>query len=173
MEKYLSYIFYCILLWRAGIRNNFRFQRRRPKIKKKKWRRWWKKFLCSAPLHHYITDPSLLALQKLQVVRVRVMEKTLRLLCATATVSITVGTAAPHQCLDPTKPPSTSVAFFVTLRFSKLVLYLAILKTFHVKNAIPVDKNMKLYKYNNTIFLQPCAKFELHTIRYTIFTIII
>ncbi len=36
----------------------------------------------------------------------------------------------PH----PAKPQSTSIAFFVTLRFSNLVPYVAILKTFHVKN---------------------------------------
>ncbi len=35
-------------------------------------------FMQRPPLHHYITDPSLLPHQKLQVVRVRVMEKTLR-----------------------------------------------------------------------------------------------
>ncbi len=38
-------------------------------------------------------------------------------------------TPVPH----PTKPPSTSVAFFVMLRFSNLVRYIAILKTFHVR----------------------------------------
>ncbi len=100
-----------------------------------------KNFYAAPPLHHYITDPSPLALQKLQVVRVRVMEETLRLRRAAVTVSIIVGTPAPHQCPHPTKPPSTSVAFFVMLffvmlRFSNLVPYVAILKMFHVK--IPV-----------------------------------
>ncbi len=61
------------------------------------------------------------------------MEKTLRLCRATATVSIILGTAAPHQCPHPAKPPSTSVALFVKLRFSNLVPYVAILNTFHVK----------------------------------------
>ncbi len=91
------------------------------------------KFLCSTPpFYHYITDPSPLALQKLQVVQVRVMEKTL---CrTTTTVSIIIGTAALNQCPDPTKPPSTSIAFFVMLQFSNLVPYVAILKTFYIKN---------------------------------------
>ncbi len=52
--------------------------------------------------------------------------------CA-ATVSIIVDTDTPHQCPLPATPPSTSVAFFVTLRFSNLVPYVAILKTFHMK----------------------------------------
>ncbi len=51
------------------------------------------------PLHHYIIDPSPLVLEKLQVIRVRVMEKMLCLPQAAATISIIVGTAAPHQCL--------------------------------------------------------------------------
>ncbi len=34
----------------------------------------------------------------------------------------------------PARPPSTSVAFFMTLQFSNLVPYIVILKTFHVKN---------------------------------------
>ncbi len=58
--------------------------------------------------------------------------------------SIIVGTAAPHQCPHPTKPPSTSVAFlvtlfFVTLQFSDLVPYVAILKTFHIKKSGTYD----------------------------------
>ncbi len=77
-----------------------------------------------------------LALQKLQVVRVQVMEKMLCLRHAAATVSIIVGTATPHQYPDVTKPLSTSVAFFVTLQFSNVVPYVSILKTFHVKNYI-------------------------------------
>ncbi len=56
--------------------------------------------------------------------------------CAATTISIIVDTAAPHQCPHPTTPPSTSVAFFVTLQFSNLVPYVAILKTFHIKNNI-------------------------------------
>ncbi len=51
----------------------------------------------------------------------------------TKTISIIVGTAMPHQCPHPATPPSTSVAFFVTLQFSILVPYVAILKTFHIK----------------------------------------
>ncbi len=66
--------------------------------------------------------------------------KTLHLCHAAATISIIVGTALPHQCPDPTKPPYISVAFFVTLRFSNLVPYVAILKTFHVKI---FDSNLK------------------------------
>ncbi len=31
-------------------------------------------------------------------------------------------------------------------------------------NGITVDKNTKLHAYNHTTLLQPCAKFELHTI---------
>ncbi len=52
---------------------------------------------------------------------------------AAATISIIVGGGAPHHCPHPAAPPSTSVAIFVTLRFSNLVPYVAILKTFHVK----------------------------------------
>ncbi len=65
-----------------------------------------------------------------------------------------------HQCTHPIAPPSTSVAFFVTLflvtlRFSNLVPYVAILKTFHVKKHrkhqyIYIDvflKNIDVKKY--------------------------
>ncbi len=38
--------------------------------------------------------------------------------------------------VTPEPHPSTSVAFFVTLRFSNLVPYVAILKTFHVKKKV-------------------------------------
>ncbi len=36
--------------------------------------------------------------------------------------------------VPPPRCPSTSVVFFLTLRFSNLVPYVAILKTFHIKN---------------------------------------
>ncbi len=49
-------------------------------------------------------------------------------------------TSFPHSMHRPASPPtsslapSTSVAFFVTLRFFDLVPYVLILKTFHVKS---------------------------------------
>ncbi len=55
-----------------------------------------------------------------------------KMLClrrATTTVSIILGTTAPHHCPHPATPPSTSVAFFVTHQFSNLVPYVVILKT--------------------------------------------
>ncbi len=92
-------------------------------------RKCWKKFLCST-----IT---------LQILPPRTPKaagnssagngKNVALRCATATVSIIVGTVAPHQCPHFAKPPSTSVAFFVTLQFSNLVPYAVILNTFQVK----------------------------------------
>ncbi len=57
----------------------------------------------------------------------------LRYAAAAATVSIIVGGVAPHHRPHPAMPPSTSVAIFMTLRFSNLVPYVAILKTFRVK----------------------------------------
>ncbi len=69
--------------------------------------------------------------------------KTLRLRRAAATILIIVGTAAPHQCPHPAIPSSTSVAFFVTLRFSNLVPYVAILKTIHIKKKIKLQKKIE------------------------------
>ncbi len=88
------------------------------------------KIFMQPPFTITLQIPTTLALQKLQVVRVWVMEKMLHFCPAAPTVSIIVGTATPHQCLDLTKPPSTSVAFFLTFRFSNLVPNVAILKTF-------------------------------------------
>ncbi len=48
----------------------------------------------------------------------------------------------------PTPPLSTSIAFFVTLQFSNLVTYVAILKTFHIKSKLKIieRRNMKSKK---------------------------
>ncbi len=84
----------------------------------------------------------------------------LRLRRATATVSIIVGTAAPHQCPHPTMPPSTPVAFFVTLRFYNHVPYPSILKTFHVKKMC--QKNGSMVRYKQTVFWKrKCQMYDL------------
>ncbi len=95
----------------------------------------WKKFY-AAPLTITSQIPHLLALEKLQVIRVWVMEKILRLRRCNRF----------HHCrhchATPVPPPRQVTiyfrcifrdALFVTLWFSNLVPYVAILKTFHVK----------------------------------------
>ncbi len=81
-------------------------------------------------------------------------------------------TSFPHPTHRPVPPhlpiwlPSTSVAIFVTLQFSDLVLYVPILKTFHVKNS----KMYSCVKHHQSLatrtlnlkFLQPPIKYNLY-----------
>ncbi len=90
-----------------------------------------KTFLFSAPLHYHITDPP----------------PRTPLAAGNLSVGVRKRYACPrhrnhfhhcrHHCATPVPPPRSatiySVAFFVTLRFSNLLPYVAILKMFHVK----------------------------------------
>ncbi len=103
------------------------------------------KFLRSSPLHppptHYRSPSHSISCRYFECV----YWATLRLRYAAATISIIIGGALHHHP-HPATPPSTSVAIFITLWFSILVLYVAILKTFHVKK-LPNSNELKLSPY--------------------------
>ncbi len=110
---------------------------------------------CPSPF--FVTLQIPLALQKLQVVRVRVMEK--RCTCTARRNRFhhcRHRRTTPHKCPHPTKSPSTSVAFFVTLWFSNLAPYVAILKTFHVKNYYYHCQPVILILLDHNIGFAPC-----------------
>ncbi len=72
-----------------------------------------------------------------------------RCACVT-TVSIIVGTKVPPQCPHPAAIYFRCIfrdAFFVTLRFSNLVPYVAILRTFHVKITLPTSNEVRLQTF--------------------------